>query len=215
MKRIKWFFAKGAATHLIWTSFSMPGLLKTRGFARLMNGIFSGMAPAYDRIWEKMGDQSVTLGPLTSVARNLPEVPGRILDLACGTGLATFVVKDLFPESQIVGADLSMRMIEVMKKKAGRSGVQNLHPLVCNSAQLPFGDGRFDLVMTQNAPPYLEEMVRVLRPGGRLFLVYSFVFLDLVRGVVGRRLKRMGLEQVEFEQAEEGAVFSALKPMGK
>jgi ubiquinone/menaquinone biosynthesis C-methylase UbiE len=101
----------------------------------------------------------------------------------------------------------------VMKEKSGRSGVQDLHGLVCNSSQLPFGNGRFDLVMTQNAPPYLEEMVRVLRPGGRLFLVYSFVFLDLVRGVVGRRLKRMGLEHVEFEQAEEGAVFSARKPM--
>jgi ubiquinone/menaquinone biosynthesis C-methylase UbiE len=178
-----------------------------------MKRIFSGLAPGYDRIWEKMGDPSVTLGPLTSSARNLPEAPGRILDLACGTGLATFTVKDLFPDSQVVGADLSMRMIEMMKEKAGRSGVQDLHGLVCNSSQLPFGNGRFDLVMTQNAPPYLEEMVRVLRPGGRLFLVYSFVFLDLVRGVVGRRLKRMGLEHVEFEQAEEGAVFSARKPM--
>jgi ubiquinone/menaquinone biosynthesis C-methylase UbiE len=215
MKKIKWFFAKGGATHLIWAAFSMPELLKTRGFARLMNRIFSGLAPGYDRVWEKMGDPSVTLGPLTSAARNLSETPGRILDLACGTGLATFVVRDLFPESQVVGADLSMRMIEVMKEKSGRSGVQDLHGLVCNSAQLPFGNGRFDLVITQNAPPYLEEMVRVLRPGGRLFLIYSFVFLDLVRGVAGRRLKRMGLEQVMFLPAEEGAVFSARKPMGK
>ena len=68
---------------------------------------------------------------------------------------------------------------------------------------------------TQNAPPYPEEMIRVLRPGGRLILAYSFVYIDLVRGVVKRRLDRLGLEEIRFVQAGEGMAVMARKPAVK
>jgi ubiquinone/menaquinone biosynthesis C-methylase UbiE len=110
-----------------------------------------------------------------------------------------------------VGADLSPPMIRELKSKSETAGSKSVLSLVCNSGQLPFGDGQFDLVMTQNAPPYPEEMVRVLRPGGRLFLVYSFVFAALVRKVIRQRLEHLGLQGIDFIQAEEGLAAVAVK----
>ncbi len=212
MKKINHLLAKGMATQLVLGSFTMPGLMKTRGFVGLMNRIFSKIAPSYDRIWTDLAPESVFLGPLTAAARSLKAAPLRILDLACGTGLATLHLGRLFPESQVVGADLSERMIQVMEQKMKSAGLRYLQTLVCNSDRLPFEDGLFDLVLTQNAPPYLEEMVRVLRPGGRLLLAYSFVMVPLVRGVMARRLEGLGLEDLNFIQAEQGLAVTAGKP---
>jgi ubiquinone/menaquinone biosynthesis C-methylase UbiE len=215
LKPVKHLAAKGAATHFVWISFSMPGLLGSRGFLRTMNRIFSRLAPSYDRLGVKLARESIILGPLKSAASDLPEKPARILDLACGTGLATFMLKTLFPESHIVGADLSEKMIRKFIEKAGDSGSRDVEALVCQSGALSFRSGAFDLVTTQNAPPYPEEMVRVLRPGGRMILAYSFVYFDLVRGVVKRRLDRLGLEEISFVQAGEGMAVMARKPAVK
>lgn len=214
MNPIKRFLAKTAASHFVMISFAMPGLLKTQGFVRLMNRIFSGLAPSYDRIGSRLAPESVFLGPLETASQGLKQPPERVLDLACGTGLATFRLKRLFPGARVVGADISTEMIQVMKSKARDAGLQGFFALASNSAELPFGDNRFDLVITQNAPPYPEEMVRVLRPGGRIFLLYSFVYLPLVRNAVTRRLKRLNLTEITVVRAGEGMAATARKPEG-
>lgn len=213
MTKIKRLLAKGAATHFIGISFLSHRLLETRGFLHFMDRIFSRVAPSYDRLGGRLAPESVILGPLRESARSLPAAPGRILDLACGTGLATFALREIFPESRIVGADLSERMVRTLRKKAEASGPRSFYTVVCNSGQLPFKENCFDLVLTQNAPPYLEEMLRVLRPGGKLVLAYSFVFMGVVRGVVARRLSRLDLEEVAFLRAEEGMAVTARKPV--
>jgi len=213
MNAIKRLLAKGTASHFVRISFAMPGFLKTQGFAHWMNRIFSGLAPAYDRVGSRLASESVFLGPLEKASQGLKEPPESVLDLACGTGLATFRLKHLFPGSRVIGADLSTEMIQIMKRKARDAGLNGLFALVCNSAELPFGGDRFDLVITQNAPPYPEEMVRVLRPGGRIFLLYSFVYLPLVRNAVTERLKRLNLEEVTVVQAGEGMAATARKPV--
>jgi ubiquinone/menaquinone biosynthesis C-methylase UbiE len=213
MKPFRQLAAKAAATHFVWISFSMPVLLESRSFLHAMGRIFSRLAPAYDRLGEKLAREQTILGPLRMAVTGLPEVPERILDLACGTGLATYMMKNLFPVTHVIGADLSERMIHQLRQKAKDSGSSDIDALVCHSGKLPFGNGRIDLVTTQNAPPYPEEMIRVLRPGGRLILAYSFVYMGLVRSVVKRRLDRLGLEEVSILQAEEGIAVTAKKPI--
>lgn len=102
----------------------------------------------------------------------------RVLDVGCGTGrwLRRYLQRNLVP----VGVDATQGMLQL----AAASGVEC--QLVVGCAQnLPFGDGIFDLVsavtVIQHIPPEdqgyaLQEMARVLRPGGHLLL------LELIRG---------------------------------
>ena len=97
-----------------------------------------------------------------------PERVGRMLDVACGTGLVSRAFRDR--AERIVGIDLTPAMAE---HSAGW-----LDELVIGSAEaMPFDDGSFDLTICRqgiqfmDAPRAAGEMVRVTRPGGRVVLV--------------------------------------------
>jgi ubiquinone/menaquinone biosynthesis C-methylase UbiE len=215
MNPLRKFLAKTTATQLIRVSFSRPALLETPAFLTLMNRVFSAMAPGYDRLWQKMGTEAEVLGPLEAGLSRVAPPPDRVLDLACGTGLATFHVHRVFPKARMVAADLSERMVRILRRKAEESDGGPVHALCSHSGALPFRAGRFDLVLTQNAPPYLEEMVRVLRPGGSLLLAYSFVVPGAVRGVIRRRFAGLGLEELEIATAGHGIAVTARRPRGE
>ncbi|MCG3208727.1 MAG: Ubiquinone/menaquinone biosynthesis C-methyltransferase UbiE [Anaerolineae bacterium] len=95
----------------------------------------------------------------------------RVLDVACGTGiLARTVAERVRPGGAVVGLDVNEGMLAVAKRQAPhiewRSGV---------AEDLPFDTGNFDAVVSQfglmffeNRLAAIREMVRVLRPGGRL-----------------------------------------------
>lgn len=98
--------------------------------------------------------------------------PGqRVLDVACGTGvLARFAADRVGGEGHVVGLDPNEGMLAVARRVAPvvewRQG---------EAESLPFEDGSFDAVVSQfglmffrDAPEALREMMRVLRPGGRL-----------------------------------------------
>ena len=98
--------------------------------------------------------------------------PRKILDLAAGTGDLTLVLQRKIPGAEIVAADFSEEMLAIARRK----GVH--HTLAADARQLPFPDGEFDAVTIafglRNLPHWgegLREMVRVLRPGGRLLVL--------------------------------------------
>ncbi len=99
--------------------------------------------------------------------------PGRLLDLATGSGVLAAALARACPSMTVVGADFSLPML----RRAQVSGrVQRL--AVADAMRLPFGDGVFDAVTVgfglRNMPSYrgaLEEMRRVLRPGGHLLIL--------------------------------------------
>ncbi len=215
MNSFKKFLAKTTATQLIRVSFSRPALLENPAFLILMNRVFSAMAPSYDRLWQRMGTEAEVLGPLEAGLSRVAPPPDWVLDLACGTGLATFHVHGSFLKAQVVAADLSERMVRILRQKLEESDAGPLHALCCHSGALPFGAGCFDLVLTQNAPPYLEEMVRVLRPGGSLLLAYSFVVPGAVHGVIRKRFTGVGLEDLEIAAAGHGIAVTARRPRGE
>jgi ubiquinone/menaquinone biosynthesis C-methylase UbiE len=105
----------------------------------------------------------------------LPELHGeRVLDLAFGTGntLLDLAAGPYRP----VGLDLSPAMVRIAQQKLDRAGLSA--PLVRGRAQrLPFADASFDSILCTFPtdfvvhPDTLSEIVRVLRPGGRLVVV--------------------------------------------
>ena len=98
--------------------------------------------------------------------------PGqRVLDVACGTGALTEAVCErVGPEGSVVGLDANAQMLEVARRKQldveWREG---------RAETLPFANASFDAVVSQFGLMFfddrvqaLREMMRVLRPGGRL-----------------------------------------------
>lgn len=93
------------------------------------------------------------------------------LDLATGTGDIAFLLRR--GGARVVGLDVTPRMIQLARAK--RAGDSAPSFLVGDMMALPFGDATFDVVTTgyglRNVPDLegaLDEIGRVLRPGGRL-----------------------------------------------
>lgn len=111
------------------------------------------------------------------------ENPARILDVGCGPGIDTVAMAGLIPRaSEIIGLDTDPAMVQTAEEHAKREGQGNrVSHIEGSAAQIPFGDGHFDVVRAERlfqvipsdiaAPEAIfREMLRVLRPGGRLVL---------------------------------------------
>src|SRR3990170_3351836 len=48
----------------------------------------------------------------------------RVLDLGCGTGTLTILIKQLHPESEVIGLDGDPKVLEIARAKAKRAGVE-------------------------------------------------------------------------------------------
>ena len=96
---------------------------------------------------------------------------GKVLDVACGTG--DMVVELLRLGCTVTGVDLSKEMLAIAKRKA-ESGKWK----VADAEHLPFEDNTFDAVTCAfgvrnfvHLEQGLKEMLRVLKPGGRMVIL--------------------------------------------
>ncbi len=103
--------------------------------------------------------------------------PSMILDVGCGTGVFALRIREAFPRAKVWGVDLVAAMLSrgLARWRAHRGHVA---PVQGDSERLPFPDGAFDVVTCANSFHHyphqqraIEEMHRVLKPGGRLILV--------------------------------------------
>jgi ubiquinone/menaquinone biosynthesis C-methylase UbiE len=96
------------------------------------------------------------------------------VDIGCGTGIYTVELAQR--SARVIGLDPSMEMITIAQEKLRQAGLTG--HFICGSAEaLPFGSGKFDLALAVTSLCFvhspdraIEEMRRVLRPGGRLVL---------------------------------------------
>jgi ubiquinone/menaquinone biosynthesis C-methylase UbiE len=133
---------------------------------------FAGSIPGlYDRY----------LGPLLfqpyaqEVARRAAELdPRHVLETAAGTGIVTEALHRALLEAEIVATDLNPAMLEIASQRI-RSDKVNFQ--AADALELPFEDGRFELVVCQFGAMFYPDKVkanaearRVLREGGHYIL---------------------------------------------
>lgn len=96
-----------------------------------------------------------------------------VLDAGCGIGVGpAYIARN--HRCRVLGIDLSPRMIEWARQRAREDGVGDRVELqVADILELPFEDGRFDLVVCESALAFVDdkgrairELVRVTKPGG-------------------------------------------------
>jgi SAM-dependent methyltransferase len=117
--------------------------------------------------------------PLARVVLDQTVVPpgARILDVACGTGIvARTIARHLGPDGSVTGLDVSPAMLDVARRTAAAEGL-DVAWYEGSALDLPFADSAFDLVLCQmgmqffpDRPCAVEEMYRVLAPGGRVVI---------------------------------------------
>ena len=139
----------------------------------------------YQRLWRPLGGRLLmgVTGPGTRqehrVALDMLSIsPGdRVLDVACGPGNFTRDFARAAGDGLVVGLDASGPMLAVAVRGTDRANVAYLRGDAC---ELPFRDGSFDaiccfaaLYLIEDPIRALDEIVRVLAPGGRVALLTS------------------------------------------
>jgi arsenite methyltransferase len=103
--------------------------------------------------------------------------PGeKVLDIGSGAGFDSLIAARMVsPDGQVVGIDMTPAMIEKARSAADQAGIRNVEFLHGYAETLPVEDGWADVVISNgvfNLIPEksiaLQEMARVLKPGGRL-----------------------------------------------
>lgn len=141
-----------------------------------IRSMFDSIAPSYDSL-----NHLFSLGVDKSWRRrSLRYVFGpRVLDIACGTGDYSVDIARRVDGAAVTGLDLSEGMLEVMRTKVSKLGLSDkISTMQGDCTHMPFEDGAFDCVTIgfgirnfEDRPACLREILRVLRPGGRLVIL--------------------------------------------
>jgi arsenite methyltransferase len=164
----------------------------------------------------------------------------RILDVGCGAGHTACLIAEQY-SAHVHGVDISEVMIAKANDRAGRMGLTDrVEFRTADAYQLPFDDGQFDVVLIESVlTPLpgdkilaLQEMIRVLRPGGliganettvdaaappelleafdRHPATYGYFTADSLR----KLFAQAGLQDIQMMEARSVAAPSPLKEMG-
>ncbi len=148
--------------------------------ASLVRGVFDSVAERYDVMNDLM-----SLGVHRFWKRHFVATAGvrtgqDVLDLAGGTGdIAALLSPRVGGSGQVLLTDINAAMLGVGRRRLEDRGlVGNIQYALADAESLPFAGRRFDAVTiafglrnVTDKPAALKEMLRVLRPGGRLHIL--------------------------------------------
>ncbi|MVM29979.1 methyltransferase domain-containing protein [Spirosoma sp. HMF4905] len=171
--------------------------------------------------WKKWDDFTMRflqpMGDAIIKAINLKDTDA-VLDVATGTGEPGLTIASIVTKGSVIGTDLSENMLTIAQEKAKQLGLTNYQTQLADVSKLPFADSSFDAVscrmgfmffpdMAQSA----QELVRVLKPGGRLATSVwagpeQNAWISLLMGIINRAL------QVPPPPAGAPGMFRCAKP---
>ena len=141
-------------------------------------GVFHSVAARYDLMNDLMSGGLHRAWKAFTIAQAAVRPGMKVLDVAGGTAdLARAFARRVGPEGEVWLTDINASMLAVGRDRMIDEGL--VQPVaLCDAEKLPFPDGYFDRVsvafglrnMTHKAVA-LAEMTRVLKPGGRLYVL--------------------------------------------
>ncbi len=103
-----------------------------------------------------------------------PKPGERLLDLACGTGEPALTLARHHPGTEVIATDAAPAMAAITAAKAEREALPNVGSCCARAEQLPFAENSFDgaccrfgVMLFTEPNRALNEIARVVRPGGR------------------------------------------------
>lgn len=156
-----------------------PDYYSSQNFHGIKGGYLNGgAATSYDPITQYVLQPNETW-VRQGLIDNIQGTPRRILDLGCGTGSTTLLLKQVFPQAQVIGLDLSPYMLVTADAKAKKAGLE-IEWLHGKAEETNFPDASFDVVTAsllfhETPPPItqaiLREGFRLLVPGGQVLIL--------------------------------------------
>ncbi len=144
-----------------------------------VNQVFDSVATKYDimndlmslgihRLWKRHAISSCQIRP-----------HHHVLDLASGTGDLAILMAPKVPKGKITLSDINGAMLEEARKRLLNHGiVENTEIVQANAEELPFADNTFDRAImafglrnVTHKDKVLENLYRVLKPGGRMIIL--------------------------------------------
>ena len=136
---------------------------------------FQWLTPLYDPILKWVMREDVFKRKLVSQARILPGM--KVLDLGCGTGTLTMMLKEEYPNAGITGLDGDPQVLDIAREKSGKLNILWDQAM---AYALPYPDASYDRVVTSLVIHHLvsedkrrafQEAFRVLKPDGELYVL--------------------------------------------
>lgn len=141
--------------------------------------MFDRIAPTYDELNHRLS-WNIDKGWRKKAIKQLePFAPQTILDIATGTGDFAILSAKMLQPKQLIGADISVGMMEIGKRKVAAAHLDDIVSFQKEDClALSFADHSFDAVTAafgirnfQDLDSGLKEIYRVLKPGGHLSIV--------------------------------------------
>ncbi len=142
-------------------------------------GMFDSIAYRYDFL-NRFLSVGTDVGWRKKAIKELHSLqPQQMLDVATGTGDMAILTYNILKPQKITGIDISTGMLEVGRKKLAHKNLQlHIELLSGDSETINFPDNSFDAITVafgvrnfQNLEKGLKEMLRVLKPGGKLVVL--------------------------------------------
>lgn len=146
--------------------------------AARVRAVFESVAPRYDLMNDLMSAGLHRAWKAFTIAVSGVRPGDRVLDVASGTGdLARAFARRVGPQGQVIMSDINGAMLRAGRDRLIDAGM--LVPAVlCDAEKLPFADAEFDLVSVAfglrnmtHKDRALQELQRVLKPGGKLLVL--------------------------------------------
>jgi SAM-dependent methyltransferase len=176
-----------------------------------MGGHFERVAAIYESL------RTTDEAPVRAIGQLLPDRPVTGLDIGCGTGRYTRLLRAVLPDgSRLAASDVSAAMLAQLQ--AGNHGhAREVVPLLAAAEDLPLRAASLDLVTAFNCVHhfdlgrFLTAAARVLAPGGQLF-IYTRTPQQNARTIWGRYFP--GFTEHERRLHSEDALRDAVRRAG-